>query len=511
MATTTEDKSLTKAPSSSGHDSDIEKGTTHEIRDAPENDTFDEPKPGFWEKLSGAGVELRGAEPIPEEKRTDTRYVNVLTVFATSMTSLLPIGIGSATTIGFGMSLRDASLMIVLLQFLFAIPAGYCITIAPMTGMRQMIQSRYCFGKYCNILTSIVVTFTVGGFGVVGSINGAQCLAAAKPGTLSVDGGICIIMAISLVIGFMGYRVLHLFTRWAWIPAIVAILVLVGAAGDQLWRQAPARDVSAVGYMGMVAFAAGNMVTWSNVVGDYSCYMPPQAPKLRIALYCMWGIAVPFCLLMIVGAAIGGAIPLIPAWQTAFKARGMGGVIGYILIDRLGDFGRFILVVLGMTVLATCARDVYTISFNLPAIVPVLKKVPRVVLSVLATAAITAVAIPASKSFIAAVTGFLSLIGYYAGASVTCFLTEYIYFRKADPKSFDPAIWNDGKALPSGLSALASVVIAWGFIIPSMHHPWYVGPIAKKAGDLGFECAVVVAFVSYMVLRTAEIRYRGRL
>ena len=190
----------------------------------------------------------------------------------------------------------------------------------------------------------------------------------------------------------------------------------------------------------------------------------------------------------------------------------MGGVIGTILISHLGDFGRFILVVLGMTVLATCARDVYTISFNLPAIAPILKKVPRVILSILATAAIIGVAIPASKSFISAVTGFLSLIGYYAGASVTVFLTEYIYFRKADPKRFDPAIWNDGKALPSGLSALGAVVVSWAFIIPSMHHPWYVGPIAKKTGDLGFELAVVVvAFLSYVVLRTAEIRYRGRL
>lgn len=56
------------------------------------------------------------------------------------------IGIGSATTLGFGISLRDAALMIVFLQFLFAVPAAYIITIAPLTGMRQMIQSRYCFG-----------------------------------------------------------------------------------------------------------------------------------------------------------------------------------------------------------------------------------------------------------------------------------------------------------------------------------------------------------------------------
>lgn len=44
----------------------------------------------FWEKLLDAGVELRGAEPVPPEKRTDTQYLNTFTVFATSLTSLQP-------------------------------------------------------------------------------------------------------------------------------------------------------------------------------------------------------------------------------------------------------------------------------------------------------------------------------------------------------------------------------------------------------------------------------------
>jgi len=41
--------------------------------------------------------------------------------------------------------------------------------------------------------------------------------------------------------------------------------------------------------------------------------MPHKTPKLRISCYYIFGIAVPFCLLMIVGAAIGGAVPLVPA------------------------------------------------------------------------------------------------------------------------------------------------------------------------------------------------------
>ncbi|KAH7025676.1 permease for cytosine/purines, uracil, thiamine, allantoin-domain-containing protein [Microdochium trichocladiopsis] len=505
------DKTTTKADIAP---KDLESGSTKEgiTAGVETTDQFARPaKSTWWAKLSDNGVELRGAEPVPVEKRTDTRYVNVLTIFATSMTSLLPIGIGSATTLGFGMSLKDAALMIVFLQFFFGLPAAYIITIAPLTGMRQMIQSRYCFGKYCNILTSVVVTLTVGGFGVVGSINGAQCLAAVHPGTLPVEGAISIIMVISLVIGFMGYRVMHFFTRWAWIPSLFAIIILVGAAGDQLGEQSPGRAHTGKDYMGMIAFTAGNMITWSNVAGDYACYMPPTAPRLRIAMYCLFGIAAPFSFLMTLGAAIGGAVFAVPAWTAAYKAGGIGAVIGNILITRLGDFGRFILVLLGLSVLATCGRDVYTISFNLPAVAPILRKVPRIILAVIATAAIIAIAIPASKSFVASVTAFLSIIGYYAGASVTCFLLEYLWFRKADPASLDPAIWDDGRALPTGLSALAAVLLSWSLIIPAMSTTWFAGPIAQKAGDLGLILAVVVAFITYLPIRTLEIKIRGRL
>jgi purine-cytosine permease-like protein len=361
------------------------------------------------------------------------------------------------------------------------------------------------------MLTSLVVTITVGGFGVLASVQGGQCFVSIKPGTLSIEGAITIIMVMSLVIGFMGYKVLHLFTRWSWIPSLFAIIILVGAVGDQLHQQSPPHEVTSKGYMGMVAFCAGNMVTWSNVAGDYACYMPPSTPRLRIALYCLFGIALPFSLLMTLGAAIGGAVHTIPAWEAAYGVAGIGGVLGTALIERLGDFGRFIIILLGLSVLATCARDVYTISFNLPALAPFLRKVPRVILSVFATAAIIAVAIPASKSFVSSIKVFLSIIGYYAGASVTCFLCEWFYFRRARPDSFDPAIWDNGRALPSGLSALTAVLCAWAFIIPSMSTQWYVGPIAKKTGDLGFEFAVVIALLVYLPVRSFEIKMRGRL
>lgn len=47
-------------------------------------------KKTFLSKLYDHGVEYHGGAPIPVEAQTDTRYLNVFTVYSTSMCSLLP-------------------------------------------------------------------------------------------------------------------------------------------------------------------------------------------------------------------------------------------------------------------------------------------------------------------------------------------------------------------------------------------------------------------------------------
>jgi hypothetical protein len=49
----------------------------------------DEKKP-LWFRVLNWGVEEGGIAPIPVEKRTDTRYVNLFTVWFTALLCLLP-------------------------------------------------------------------------------------------------------------------------------------------------------------------------------------------------------------------------------------------------------------------------------------------------------------------------------------------------------------------------------------------------------------------------------------
>ncbi|EXK27591.1 hypothetical protein FOXG_20231 [Fusarium oxysporum f. sp. lycopersici 4287] len=162
---------------------------------------------------------------------------------------------------------------------------------------------------------------------------------------------------------------------------------------------------------------------------------------------------------------------MIPTWATVLERGGTGAVVGEILISRLGGFGRFVLTILALTVVITSARDIYSISLAAQAVVPYLERVHRAILALITTGVLIGVAIPASKSFISSLSALVSILSYTSGTTVTTFLIEWPWFRRANPDSMDPAVWDDGKALPSGIPAI----------------------------------------VIYIPLRTLEIKYRGRL
>lgn len=87
------------------------------------------------------------------------------------------------------------------------------------------------------------------GFSVTCVIVGGQTLAAVKPGTLSLTGGIIIIAVLSLVPCFIGYNFIHRSEKYAWIPLIIVMLCLWGLgahAGFDLTTQKSKEDTGRV-------------------------------------------------------------------------------------------------------------------------------------------------------------------------------------------------------------------------------------------------------------------------
>ena len=79
--------------------------------------------------------------------------------------------------------------------------------------------------------------------------------------------------------------------------------------------------------------------------------------------------------------------------------------------------------------------------------------------------------------------------------------------RRGNFAAYDLRYWDDFRRLPTGLPALGACLCACGLIVPSMDQVWFVGPIARHTGDIGFELAFVATALCYVPLRFLELRF----
>lgn len=232
--------------------------------------------------------------------------------------------------------------------------------------------------------------------------------------------------------------------------------------------------------------------------------------RWKIAAYTYLGILTPSIPLIILGAAIGGAVPNVESWAAAYEVSGVGGVMLEMLAPA-GGFGKFIMVLLALSVIGNIAISMYSISLNIQMLLPFFAKIPRFAFTVVTMAIMIPVAVRAAQDWETSLENFLALIGYWAGCFDAVLIEELVIFRKFDFTTYDHAIWNVGRKLPSGLAAVFASLISMALVVPGMAEVWYTGPIAEKTGDIGFELAFVVTGIFYIPLRWLEIKWRGHI
>jgi purine-cytosine permease-like protein len=221
---------------------------------------------------------------------------------------------------------------------------------------------------------------------------------------------------------------------------------------------------------------------------------------------------------------------LVPVWDVAYANGNVGGLLEAMLRPT-GNFGKFLTVLLSLSVTGNIAATFYSMSLNIQVFVPWLVIIPRYVFSLLATAvyvllricsmndaahditvsSVVPLAIVGSHKFYNTLSDFLGLIGYWASAFGAIILVEHFLFRKNDFTAYDLQNWNQPRKLSPGIAALAAGIASVGIIIPCIDQVWFVGPIAKTTGDIGFEVAFFMSGILYVPFRCLEIRLRKAL
>lgn len=409
-------------------------------------------------------------------------------------------------TFAFGLPLRDCALLILFFSLLCTIFPAYFSTFGSRTGLRQMLHARYTFGYYLISLMVILNLCTIAGFGIIDCVLGGSTLSAVSDGKIDSTVGIVIIALLGLVVSFGGYRFLHQYERYSWVFALLAVIITTGVGGKHLMNQGevpPASPALIISYGGVVA---GFLIPWAAMAADFSVYCDPTVSTKRIFWYTYAGLFAPTVPLMILGAAIGGATRNIDSWAEGYDSYIVGGVLQAMLLPA-GGFGRFVAVLLSLSVVGNLSAAMYSISLNFQLLLPFFVRVPRFIFSIIYVAVAIPVSIFAAKSFFSSLENFIFLIAYWSAAFVAVVGVEHFVFRNANCESYNPKNWDKADKLPTGVSAVVAMGLSFGLAVPCMSQVWYTGPLAETTGDIGFEVALVLSALLYVPIRWAELKF----
>lgn len=105
---------------------------------------------------------------------------------------------------------------------------------------------------------------------------------------------------------------------------------------------------SAATVLSFAATVAGFIISWACLAADYTIYLKPDVPKVKVFTYAYLGFFLPLVLLQILGAAFVNSAFAIPEWEAAYVSNGIGGLIGAAL-KPAGGFGKFCTVILALS------------------------------------------------------------------------------------------------------------------------------------------------------------------
>ncbi|KAF9461710.1 cytosine-purine permease [Collybia nuda] len=457
--------------------------------------------------LSQWGIETHGISPIAKEGRVDNRLYQMFFVWFSANFNILTFGTGSAGPAFFGLGLRDTLIILVIVDAISCIIPAIFGIFGPKLGTRAMVQARFSWGYYGALIPSILNVLSTQGFVILNCIIGGQTLAGVSH-HLNATLGIVIISVISMVVCFFGYKVVHWYESVAWTPNVVAFITILAIGGKHLQSSEiptpPPPSASTV--ISFATFIASSVISWCTMVPDYGVYHNAKASSVRIFVYTYLGFFMASITGHMLGAAFAAASPAVPSWSDGFgNGNNVGGLFAAILLP-VGGFGKFLLVLVALSVPAACAPTMYTFGTSFMAIAPIFAKVPRYLFIIVSEAILVPVAIVGATRFYTVLVNILSVIGYWSIVFSGIILTEHFVFRRHKFSNYHTEDWDNAKLLPTGFAAVFAFFGAFGIIVPSMSQTWYIGPIANAGtGDIGIITGFIVAIGLYILLRGIEL------
>jgi NCS1 nucleoside transporter family len=451
------------------------------------------------------GIETHGIERVSPTTRVHVRIFDNFTMWLSANLVISTVGLGALAVPIFGLGFWDSVAVIIVFNVLGVLPVAFFSTLGPKLGLRQMTISRFSFGWVGGIIMAL---FNVGaciGWSVVNVIIGGQLVSALSGGVIPSWAGILILAVLTTLVSIYGYRYVHRYERWAWIPMAIIFAIMFVVAAPHFSFVASANITAAAEIAGILSFGGavyGFATGWSSYAADYNVNQPEDTPASRVFWLTFLGVLIP-CVLL---ETLGMAFTTFAAWGTIF-ANGLVGDLLAAVVKPLGGFGTLILVLLALSVIANNIPNDYSLGLSVQVFGRPFQRVKRYVWTLIGAVLYVLIALPASANFAHTLTDYLLIIAYWLGPWAIILIIEHFVFRHGQYNVDD---WNTPSRLPIGWAAIVSMVFGLVGVLLGAAQLYYVGPIAKLVNppfgmDIGFELGLVFAAVAYLILRRIEL------
>jgi len=449
------------------------------------------------------GIETHGIERVLPRTRAHVRIFDNFTMWFSANLVLSTIALGALATNVFALGFWDSIAAIIIFIVLGTLPVAFFSTLGPKLGLRQMTISRFSFGWIGTMVMVLCNVAACIGWSAVNVIVGGQLVAALSAGAIPQQVGVLVITILTTLVSIYGYKHIHRYERYAWIPMVVIFFILLGVAGPHL-SIVPTPPLNIAEVASFVSFGGaiyGFATGWSSYAADYNVNQPEETPGHRIFLLTFMGVALPGIVLETLGMAL----------TTAYKGLG-GGDLLVAAAKPLGSFGSFLLLLLALSVVANNIPNDYSLGLSMQVLGRPFQRINRSVWALIGAVIYVLIAVPAAANFNETLSNFLLLIAYWLGPWSIILILEHFVFRRGRYNVDD---WNTRGKLPIGWAALVSSAIGLGGVLLGAAQVYYVGPIARLFNppfgmDIGFELGLIFAGIAYFLLRHAELAQTGR-
>lgn len=470
----------------------------------------------LWKVVRWCRAEEHGVERVTEDMKTNhSPYSMGILWMAINM---VPLGcnIGMQGITYYGMGWWDSFCCILFFNIIGVLPVAYMSTFGPVFGMRQMVLTRFFVGYQVMRLFAAINVLTCIGWSMLNDIAGANLLHTLGNGALPPWACILIEVSGTMFITLMGYKVIHKYMSWFWVPTLIMLLIFIArismshsfSTGTLAAGSAEAGAVLSYG-----AALVGNASGWTLFCCDYSLYLPKTTSKWMLGASVYAGILFTTLFLQLTGLAAAACTFNNEYYAQMYEDHGAGGLFYAILVhNSLHGFGEFVIVVLFLSLIACNVACIYSASLSAQAICSQFKIIPRFFWALLANFVALGISIAAYYKFDEVLNNLLGMIGYFITLYVGIFLSEHLIYRRK--LGYKPETYQDARMMPFSYAALFAFCCGVTGAVVGMYEAWWTGPLAKDVssvfpGDLGFELAFTFAFIGHASTRWIEIKYTG--